>query len=80
MKKYKEPIKTLWIWPVIAVISLMTIPWFFEQGSFKLSLFGFPTWMLASMAATVVLAVFMTYVINNFWDMQELVEDENDQA
>lgn len=76
MKTYKEPIKTLWIWPVIAVISLATIPWLFTSGSYTLSLFGLPSWMLVSIGATIVLAIFMTYVINNFWDMKELIDEE----
>jgi uncharacterized membrane protein len=77
-KEVKEPIKVKWIWPVIAIISLLTIPWLFPTGSYYPIVGGFPLWMIVSILATIVLAIFLNYVVDKFWDMEQLVEEDSE--
>ena len=76
MKEVKEPIKVKWIWPVIAIISLATIPWIFPTGTYKPFIAGLPYWMICSIGATVVLAIFLNFVVSKYWSMEELIEEE----
>ncbi|MDW7668381.1 MAG: hypothetical protein SCJ93_06115 [Bacillota bacterium] len=78
-KEVKEPIKVKWIWPVIAIISLLTIPWLFPQGSYYPIIAGFPLWMVVSILATIALAIFLNFVVDKFWDMEQLVEEDSEK-
>ncbi|MFW5855972.1 MAG: hypothetical protein ACOCVB_01730 [Bacillota bacterium] len=70
----KEPIKFAWIWVVLVIILLIGIPWYLPEGSYSPIILGFPYWAFISVISTVALAVFLNYVIDNYWDMEELEE------
>lgn len=72
---YKEPIKYKWIWVVIGIIVLIGVPWYLPTGSIYPLIFGFPYWAFISVVSTIVLAGFLTYVVNNYWDMEDIVEE-----
>lgn len=78
MKRVREPITVAWIWAVLAAIVLLSIPWYLPQGTIYPIILGFPYWAFISVVMSVVLAVFLGYVINNWWDMHALIESESD--
>lgn len=77
-KSFKEPIRFKWVWVVLAIITLASVPWYLPQGTIYPIILGFPYWAFISVVSTIVLAVFMTYVINNYWDMESLVDDDEE--
>ncbi len=79
-KSFKEPIRYKWIWIVLAVITLVGVPWYLPQGSIYPIILGFPYWAFISAVSTVVLSFFLTYVIRNFWDMKSFINEANEEG
>jgi len=72
---FKEPIKTKWIWVVLAIIILAGVPWYLPEGTYNPIIFGFPYWAFISLISTIALAIFLNYVIDKFWDMEVLEKE-----
>jgi hypothetical protein len=79
-KSFKEPIRFKWIWVVLAVITLAGVPWYLPKGTIYPIILGFPYWAFISVVSAIVLAVFLTYVINHYWDMEALKEDADEEG
>lgn len=79
-KNYKEPIQFKWIWVVLAIISLLGVPWYLPQGSVHPIIFGLPYWAFISLVSTVILALFLNHVVKNYWDMEELKDEAEDEG
>lgn len=78
MKKVREPIRIGWIWAVLVVIILLGVPWYLPVGSIYPIIAGFPYWAFISLVMSVALSAFLTYVVRNWWDMSELVEESKE--
>lgn len=76
MKQVREPVRVKWIWPVLIAIILLGVPWYLRQGAIEPIIMGFPYWALISVIMTVVLSVFLGYVILNWWSMESLLREE----
>ena len=70
----KEPIKNYKIWIGFLVIFIMLTPWYFPSGGETTLIFGVPLWALVVIFMSVVLSLYITYVIKYHWD----TEDEED--
>ncbi|HHW25724.1 MAG TPA: hypothetical protein GXX23_00065 [Firmicutes bacterium] len=66
----REPIKVKWIWPVLIAIILLGVPWYFPQGAVEPIILGFPLWAFVSLVMSVVLSLFLYYVVTNHWRME----------
>ena len=76
-KEVKEPIKIKWIWIVLLVISLISVPWYLPKGTIYPIVLGFPFWTFISFVSAVGLSIFLNYVISNCWDMEgAFIENE----
>ncbi|RCW78241.1 hypothetical protein DER71_1593 [Halanaerobium sp. DL-01] len=79
---FKEPIKTKWIWVVLAIIILSGVPWYLPEGTYNPIILGFPYWAFISIISAVALAIFLNYVIDKFWNMEVLekkIEEEKEK-
>jgi hypothetical protein len=56
-----------WIWGVYLVLFAASIPWYVPEGAPRIVL-GVPHWVLASLAATVAIAIFTAVVVRRHWD------------
>ncbi|AQS55976.1 MAG: hypothetical protein LOD88_13655 [Novibacillus thermophilus] len=70
-KPIKEPIKNVKIWMVLGLIFLLSVPWYFPQGSYQPLIFGIPYWALFIIAVSIALSAFLTYVLKYEWHMEE---------
>lgn len=70
----KEPIKNYKIWLGFLVIFILLTPWYFPSGGEPVLIFGVPLWALVIILMSVVLSLYITYVIRYHWD----TEDEED--
>jgi hypothetical protein len=76
VKQVREPVRVKWIWPVLIAIILLGVPWYLPQGAIEPIIIGFPYWALISVIMTIVLSLFLGYVILNWWSMESLLEKE----
>lgn len=75
----KEPIHKPWIWVVMALILLASIPWYLPKGSIGFALLGIPYWMLISIAFTLLMCGFVSWLCFTQWDVVE-AEEEGDYS
>ncbi|MDP3487150.1 MAG: hypothetical protein Q8S19_04360 [Bacillota bacterium] len=73
-KSFKEPIRFGWVWVVLAIIILAGVPWYLPKGGIHPIIFGMPYWAVISVLSTIALAVFLNYVVTNYWDMEGMKE------
>lgn len=67
----REPIKVKWIWPVLILIILAGVPWYFPRGAVQPVVLGFPLWAFVSLMMSLLLSVFLYYVITHHWKMEK---------
>jgi len=66
----KEPIRKPWIWIVLVVLVLLSVPWYLPVGTYKPIVWGFPYWAFISLVLTIAIAGFVTWIVNREWDME----------
>ncbi|MCD2138053.1 MULTISPECIES: hypothetical protein [Salinicoccus] len=71
----KEPIKNKKIWLGFLVIFIMLNPWYFPSGGEPVLIYGVPLWAIVIIIMSIVLSLYITYVIHYHWDT--LDEEEN---
>ncbi len=74
-KQVKEPIRKLWIWVVLVLILVFSVPWYLPKGAIEPIIFGFPYWALISVIGTLVLSAYLSYLCTHEWN---IVEDEEE--
>ena len=74
----REPVRKPWIWIVLTVIMLAAIPWYLPQGSIGFTLLGVPAWMLISVAVTLLMCGFVSWLCFTQWDVVEAEEERAD--
>ncbi len=74
----KEPIKNYKIWLGFLVIFIMLNPWYFPAGGEPILIYGVPLWAIVIIFMSVVLSLYITYVIRYHWDTldEEAGEEE----
>lgn len=75
----KEPIRKPWIWVALTIILLAGIPWYLPQGTVRPLFLGFPYWMFISVAFSLILCGFLSWLCLNEWDVVE-AEEERERA
>jgi hypothetical protein len=61
----------LWIWIVYVVLFAVSIPWYLPADDAPALWFGLPYWVVISLAAYLVIAVFTAYVVQRHWPRDE---------
>lgn len=80
MREVREPVRIKWIWPVLAAIILLGVPWYLPKGSIDPIIIGFPYWAFISLVMTVALSLFLAYVILSCWSMEKLPDEDSRKA
>jgi hypothetical protein len=75
----KEPIQKPWIWVVMVFIILAGIPWYLPKGTIGFVLLGVPYWMFISVAFSLLLCVYLSWLCFTQWNLVE-AEEEIDHA
>ena len=75
----KEPIRKPWIWVLTVLILLASIPWYLPKGSIGFVLLGVPYWMLISVAFTLIMCGYVSWLCFTQWDVVE-AEEEQDRS
>jgi hypothetical protein len=73
----KEPVRRPWIWIVLAIIMLASIPWYLPTGSIGFVWMGIPAWMLVSVAFTLLMSAYVAWLCFTQWDVAETEEEAN---
>lgn len=73
----REPIRSPWVWVVMALIILGAVPFYLPTGSVTPLVAGVPYWMLVSAAFTLAFAAFTSWLCLRWWN---LVEDEEEHT
>lgn len=71
----REPIRRPWIWIVLAVLMLVSIPWYLPPGSVAFVWFGVPMWMLISIVGTLGMCAYVSWLCFTQWDLVEAEEE-----
>lgn len=69
-----EPTRHPWIWLVYVVLFGLSIPWYLPRSESPAIWFGFPYWVVLSLAATAGIAAFTAFVFHRYW-----VDEEDSQ-
>lgn len=78
MKEKKEPIKNWRIWAVFLIIFVFSVPWYLPVGTYEPIIFGFPYWAVIALAMSLLISIFLTYVLNREWQMEDDQEVKED--
>ena len=70
----KEPIKNYKVWLGFLVIFILLNPWYFPSGGEPVLIYGVPLWALIIILMSIVLSLYITYVIHYHWNTED---DEN---
>lgn len=71
VKKIKEPIKNWKIWIVLIVLYIMSVPWYFPEGSYNPIILGVPYWAIIIMGVSLAISITLTYILKNCWQMAD---------
>ena len=71
----REPIRKPGIWVVLVLITLAAIPWYLPKGTLGFVLLGVPYWMLISVAFTLLLCGYVSWLCFTQWDVVEEEEE-----
>lgn len=71
----KEPIRKPWVWAVMTFIVLAAIPWYLPQGTIGFVVLGLPYWMLISVAFSLLLCGYLSWLCFTQWDIVEAEEE-----
>ncbi|WP_411842871.1 hypothetical protein [Salinicoccus sp. HZC-1] len=79
-REKREPIRNYKIWIGFAVIFILLNPWYFPSGGELVLVYGVPLWALVIMGVTVILSLYITYVIKYHWEVEdEELDGEEDK-
>jgi len=67
----KEPIKNYKVWLGFLIIFILLNPWYFPSRGEPVLIFGVPLWALVIILMSLVLSLYITYVIHYHWDTDE---------
>ncbi|MCG1009640.1 hypothetical protein J4760_06360 [Salinicoccus sp. ID82-1] len=67
----REPIRNYKIWLGFLIIFILLNPWYFPSGEEPVLVFGVPLWALVILGVTVMLSLYITYVIRYHWDIED---------
>ncbi|RNL84148.1 hypothetical protein [Halostreptopolyspora alba] len=72
----REPIRKPWIWVVLAAIILVSVPWYWPPETIHPIVFGLPLWSLVTLAGSVVLCGFLSWVCRTQWETPDDGEED----
>lgn len=74
----KEPDHKLpfWIWPVYLFLFALSIPWYLPDAIGMILWWGLPLWLVCSISAILLIAIFTIWVIQFKWGSWENSEDK----
>lgn len=74
--KTREPIRNYKIWLGFLIIFILLTPWYFPSGEDPVLIYGVPLWALVIIGVTIILSLYITYVIKYHWDIEDEESDE----
>lgn len=72
-----EPIRMPWVWVGLIALIVAGVPWYLPEGMIGPTLFGFPVWTLVSVASTLMLCGYLSWMLLRRWN---LIEDTEQRA
>lgn len=63
----REPIKQRWYLPVIALLILFSVPWYFTSGEIGTIVAGLPVWVWSGLACALGLSCITAAAVLWFW-------------
>ena len=76
-RQIKEPIRKPWIWVALVFVMLAAIPWYLPKGTMGFVLLGVPYWMFISVAFTLLMCAYVSWLCFTQWDLVEAEEAEH---
>ncbi|MFC3419091.1 hypothetical protein ACFOLA_06325 [Salinicoccus hispanicus] len=75
-QKTREPIRNYKIWLGFLIIFILLTPWYFPSAEEPVLIYGVPLWALVIIGVTVLLSLYITYVIRYHWDIEDEESEE----
>ena len=63
----REPRKVGWVWLVYLLLYAVAIPWYWPTGYSGHPILGLPLWVAVTVAAVILLALWTSFVITQYW-------------
>lgn len=74
-RKAREPVRKPWIWAVLVFVMLAAIPRYLPKGTMGFVLLGIPYWMFISVAFTLLMSAYISWLCFTQWDVVEAEEE-----
>ncbi|QVQ53989.1 hypothetical protein J4H86_09930 [Spiractinospora alimapuensis] len=72
-----EPIRRPWLWVVLVLILLVSVPWYWPAGTLEPVVLGLPLWAWTTLAGSVALCGYLSWLCATQWpDADEEDTDE----
>lgn len=75
-RQTKEPIRKPWIWVAMVLIMLAAIPWYLPKGTMGFVFLGVPYWMFISVAFTLLMCGYVSWLCFTQWEVVEAEEED----
>ncbi|MCB0669866.1 MAG: hypothetical protein KDC80_28770 [Saprospiraceae bacterium] len=70
MEKYKNDVRRVfpvWAWIIYLILFAFSIPWYFSNGRGMHLIYGLPLWLICSISAVILMAIFTVWIIRKYW-------------
>ena len=70
LKNYRQiddPSAHPWVWIVIGLLFVLSVPWYLPSESPITLWFGLPHWVIISLASSFAIAIFTAWVVTRYW-------------
>lgn len=67
----RDPGRRGWIWAVYAALYALSIPWYLPRDAAPAVRLGLPSWVVLSLAATTLVAIFTALVVRFHWSDED---------
>jgi len=77
-----EPQAHPWIWAIYVTLFAASVPWYLPESATLRLWYGLPHWVVISLAVSLSIAVFTTWVVSRYWsepDSEEMSPGEDHQ-
>ncbi|MDA0566336.1 hypothetical protein LG943_18740 [Streptomonospora sp. S1-112] len=79
-KPVREPIRKPWIWIVLALLLLAGVPLYWPPGTVEPIVLGLPLWALVTVASSVLLSAYLSWLCLTQWSVVEDAEEAEARA
>ena len=66
-RQIDDPSAHPWVWIVIGLLFVLSVPWYLPSASSVTLWFGLPYWVIISLTSSCAIAIFTAWVVTRYW-------------